>query len=135
MTQEEKKLLLKDLCARGPHGVICQFIWTFSNETTNENVITKGDDIIKCIDICTEEIQANYYGEWVDLEHCKPYLRPMSSMTEEETDRMWEIYESGPAAESSVAVTEYLYGRYLDCHHLIEKGFALEAPEDMYKTE
>ena len=65
----------------------------------------------------------------------KPYLRPMSSMTEEEIDRMWEIYDSGPAAESSVAVAGYLYERCLDCHHLIEKGLALEAPEDMYKTE
>ena len=72
VTKEERQLLLKDLCTRLPYGVICQFIWTYSNETTDgEDVITKGDDNIRCINFYTKEIQADYYGEWVDLEHCK----------------------------------------------------------------
>lgn len=130
MTQEEEQLLLKDLCARLSYGVICQFIWTFSNETTNgEDVITKGDDIIRCIDICTKEIQANYYGEWVDLEHCKPYLRPMSSMTEEETDE----YDRLVMCNASWVVDDWLNKYHFDYRRLIPMGLALEAPEDMYK--
>lgn len=132
MTQEEKQLLLKDLCARLSYGVICQFIWTFSNETTNgEDVITKGDDIIRCIDICTEEIQANYYGELVDLEHCKPYLRPMSSMNEEETDE----YDRLVMCNASWVVDDWLHKNHFDYRRLIPMGLALEAPEGMYKNK
>lgn len=115
MTQEEKQLLLSDLCARLPHYTM----------------VLMGDGGVELL------VSVN-----VDTGICnglkglpKPYLRLMSSMTDKEIDKMWEIYESGPAAESSVAVTEYLYGKHLDCHYLIEKGLALEAPEGMYKTE
>lgn len=120
MTQEEKQLLLKDLRARLPYGVIVE-------------ITSWGGMVGASYDMRLDA------GLLADLLHSeddfKPYLRPMSSMTEEEIDRMWEIYESGPAAESSVAVAEYLYGNHLDCHYLIEKGLALEAPEGMYKTE
>lgn len=121
MTQEEKQLLLKDLCARIPYrpkGVKL-------NKFGDENITVTGYNgrFIETID---DEIK---------VERVRLYLRPMSSMTDEEIDRMWEIYESGPAAESSVAIAEYLYERHLDCHYLIEKGLALEAPESMYKTD
>lgn len=115
MTQQEKQLLLKDLCARLPYGVMVYF------EGWNPEKLSEVN------------LNVNVYNGMGGIPI--PYLRPMSSMTDEEIDRMWEIYESGPAAESSVAVAEYLYGRHLDCHHLIEKGLALEAPEGMYKTE
>ena len=132
MKQEEKQLLLKDLCARLSYGVICQFIWTYSNETKDgEDVITKGDDNIRCIDFYTKEIQADYYGEWVDLEHCKPYLRPMSSMTEEEKDE----YDRLVMCNASWIVDDWLFAHHFDFRKLIQKGLAIEAPKDMYKTE
>ena len=153
MTQADKELLLKDLCARWPYGVICQFIWTYSNETTDgEDVIAKEDDSIRCIDIHTKEILADYYGEWVDVEYCKPYLRPMSSMTEEEKDeltlikdkdfetvRKWynsqymnEIDTPCPVTSGEV---DYCNKHHIDYRGLIEKGLAIEAPEGMYKTD
>jgi hypothetical protein len=115
MTQEEKQLLLKDLCARLPYGVMIYF---------------EGWNPEKLSEINLNEDVYNGMGG-IPI----PYLRPMSSMTDEEIDKMWEIYDSGPVAESSVAITEYLYKRHLDCHYLIEKGLALEAKEGMYKTE
>lgn len=121
MTQEEKQLLLKDLCARLPYVIICNDI--------------HGDSIVTYIDLEEACVYLPDFDECMGIDDIKPYLRPMSSMTDEEIDRMWEIYESGPAAESSVAVSEYLYGNHLDCHYLIEKGLALEATEGMYKTE
>ena len=131
ITKEERQLLLKDLCARLSYGVKCQFIWTFSNETTNgEDVITEGDDNIRCINFYTKEIQADYYGEWVDLEHCKPYLRPMSSMTEEEDDEL-NYATMGNYGENA----DWLNEHHFDYRGLIEKGLALEAPYGMYKTE
>ena len=126
ITKEERQLLLKDLCARLPYGVICQFIWTYDGE----DVITKEDDNIRCINIYTKEIQADYYGEWVDLEHCKPYLRPMSSMTEEEDDEL-NYATMGNYGENA----DWLNEHHFDYRGLIEKGLALEAPYGMYKTE
>ena len=141
MTQEEKLLLLKDLCARFIYGVVCQFIWTYSNETTNgESVITKEDDNIRCIDVHTKEIQADYYEEWVDLEHCKPYLRPMRSITEEEIKELSEIDMKRLIFSSrhltwhlDGEIIDYLNKKMLDWRGLIPRGLAIEAPEGMYK--
>ena len=133
MTQKNKELLLKDLCTRFPYGVICQFIWTYSNETTDgEEVIAKENDNIKCIDIHTKEIQADYCGEWVDLEDCKPYLRPMSSMTKEEKIEYDGM--SAPTAQRKVWVNriDWLNSHHFDYRGLIEKSLALEAPKGMY---
>ena len=157
MTQEDRKLLLTDLCVRSPYGVICQFIWTYSDETTGgKSVTAKEDDNIRCIDIHTKEIQADYYGEWVDLEHCKPYLRPMLSMTEEEAveiDSMgfayWttminnDLRSRGPMSLLDAIITHHKMVKLIDwlnAHHfdyrgLIEKGLALEAPEGMYNIK
>ena len=133
MTQEEKQLLLKDLCARSPYGVVCQFVWTYNNETTDgEDVIDEKDDNIRCIDLHTKEIQADYYGEWVDLEHCKPYLRPMSSMTEEEKKESGELYKKNTGMWDDL---DWLNAHHFDYRGLIPMGLAIEAPEDMYKTE
>ena len=142
MEQSLKQLLLKDLSARLPYGVICQFIWTYSNETTDgESVIAKKDDNIKCINIHIEEIQADYYDEWVDLEHCKPYLRPMSSMTEEELKTFYKIEDMEhpviwnipqPNWHFSIDGIDWLLSKQFDFRGLIEKGLALEASEGMY---
>lgn len=131
MTKEDKELLLRDLCARLPYGIICLFIWTYSNETTDgEVVITKNNDNIKCINIHTEEIQADYYDEWVDLKYCKPYLRPMSSMTEDEEAE----YESIKGWKNEWELVDWLNAHHFDYRGLIEKGLALEAPEGMYNN-
>jgi hypothetical protein len=140
MTQEEK-LLIKDLCSRLPHNVICK-------------LSVKGADVS-----ITEKLDLG------GLEHfmlgtmdVKPYFRPMSSMTEEELKELNEKYGNiayffiqeppyyhGLQAQhsdiGSIEVSEFseIYD-WLNSHHfdyrcLIEKGLALEAPKDMYKTE
>ena len=113
MIEEEKQLLFKDLCGRLPYGVrgtvgACKDCIIYPHDIT---------DLAK------------------DLREVKPYLRPISSMTEEEVFIMWNIIESDAAAEGSSKVTDLLNEWHLDHHHLIEKGLALEAPKDMYKTE
>ena len=89
--------------------------------------------------------------EFMDLENDKPYLRPMSSMTEEERDSLeyyineygdLEKWGSGEGGCSTFDIQKEVmpYIDWLNKHHfdyrgLIEKGLALEAPEGMYKTE
>ena len=69
MTQEEKQLLLKDLCARLPYGVKVQL----SSSASPHKFMGYDKGLVR---IDTDQ---RY-----ELEHIKPYLRPMSSMTEEE---------------------------------------------------
>ena len=135
MTKEERELLLIDLCARLPYGVICQFIWTYCNETTDgEDVIAKENDNIRNIDIHTKEIQADYYGEWVDLEHCKPYLCPLSSMTEEEEYELDNI-RLGNYGEDVDWLNKNMFDYRIvpsTGKSMIESGLAIKAPEGMY---
>ena len=157
MTEANKKLLLIELCARLPYNVTCQFTWTYCNETTDgEEVVAKENDNIRNIDIHTKEIQADYYGEWVDLENCKPYLRPISSMTDEEMDKLFDIlnidkdgkdedwikindvlgikffFPTGKWVEHVALAYDYLYSIHLDFRGLIHLGLAFPAPTGMY---
>ena len=71
MTQEDKELLLKDLCARLPYGVKCQF----------EDTIETIKEIWFCED---ESWQVDGEKTSTCIHAIKPYLFPMSSMTEEQ---------------------------------------------------
>ena len=76
MTPEEKQLLLKDLCARLPYGVICRKI----AKTTDDEQYWLWE--------YPNSIELEKYLRLDDLDiNIRPYLRPISSMTdfEEET--------------------------------------------------
>ena len=138
MTQEEKQLLLRDLCARLPYGVKIQ---TWYGEIITSDLNT--------FPYSTEEMDNE--GMWDQLNNFKPYLRPMSSMTDKEKDELYtamdwygEIDEAGNVytkgqekvyRETFYEYTDWLISHHFDFRGLIEKGLALEAPEDMYKTE
>ena len=79
MTQENsKQLLLKDLCARLPYGVKIELTWWVMGEGTCINTILEPDQI--------EQLLNDEDGDT----EIKPYLRPMSSMTEEEFTNLKE---------------------------------------------
>lgn len=141
MTKEDKELLLlTDLCARLPYGVKVDIPRDYPNNPQIMERIDKDCNII-----------INSILEYAVFEY-KPYLRPMSSMTDEERnewadlfnlelDKLNEIDDEDKAEE----LAPYYFGKchqvsidWLNSHHfdyrgLIEKGLALEAPEDMYK--
>ena len=116
MTQQDKELLLKDLSGRLPYGVMFQC--KYHNFP------------VKCIFIDTDYIGLEYRvnGQFF-LHEIKPYLRPMSSMTEEEGReyRCLQVMRDIPWK-----VVDWLNTYHFDYHGLIEKGLALEAPEGMY---
>lgn len=62
------------------------------------------------------------------IDACRPYLRPMSSMTEEEKRKYIDVTQ----VSNHCAAIDYLNVHYFDYRGLIEKGLALEAPKDMY---
>ena len=117
MTQEEKKqLFLKDLCARLPYYTM----------------VLMGDGAIEPL------VNVN-----VDTYICnglkglpKPYLRPMSSMTVEEKEELYQ--KTGFRIDDCIlglSTFDWLNSHHFDYRGLIEKGLALEAPEGMYKIE
>ena len=63
------------------------------------------------------------------IDNCKPYLRPMSSMTEKEEN---EYINTFLAMWDAV---DWLNEHHFDYRGLIPMGLALEAPEGMYKSE
>ena len=69
-----------------------------------------------------------------DITEIKPYLRPMSSMTEEEKYEFNELPTISSSIQSlSINEIDFLNAHHFDYRGLIEKGLALEASEGMYK--
>ena len=67
-----------------------------------------------------------------------PYLRSISNMTEdevEEWERIVDVTQNWLRIDSIPNAVNFFNKHHLDYHNLIEKGLALEAPTDMYKTE
>ncbi len=136
MTQEEKQLLLKDLCAGLPYGVICH--------------TEKGDGYLCSINqtifgteygININPLKRDYFNDSETEEQViKPYLHPMSSMIEEEKELMKGSVICFNELEGNSTLFDEVGLDWLNAHHfdyrgLIEKGLAIEAPEGMYKTE
>ena len=118
MTKEHKELLFKDLCARLPYGVKLQFSYI----TTSPAILTGIDnDLIICdIAIC-------------ELEDVKPYLFPLSSMTEEQKNEfklLFDLnYASAYCQEIQIAANmiKWLNKNHFDIYGLIPKGLANDA--------
>ena len=154
MTQENKELLLRDLSARLTYGVIVDYKedkydfhhWKIS--TLHALAYSQSGSLIN-----TDYDGWIEYNEYkgcglssgsrpLHLEITLPFLRSMSSMTEEErneylsikmqeTERvaLAEVYLPGTISE----IIDWLNKHHFDYRGLIEKGLALEAPKDMYE--
>ena len=140
MDYKEKQILLVDLCARLPYGVIFQFGGKECHLLENINY-SKDDGFVLLNGLLFSD--------------CKLYLRPMSSMTEEEfnelaaatelqydqlelmdwgNDKTLEFYLEEIPQYCVIKVFDWLNAHHFDYRGLIEKGLALEAPEDMYNS-
>lgn len=141
MTPKEKQLLIKDLCARLPYNLYIR-VEEF-NVPKNDGRITEGfiGNYLKdnrCNDYDTEGILNELADGLIDV---KPYLRPMSSMTEEEkleyftvTRIQWNENDE-PYRELTIEAIDWLLEHHFDYRGLIPMGLAIEAPEGMYKIK
>lgn len=121
MTQEDKNLLLKDLCARLPYGVKVQH---------------QHQDYLN--EVQTIEHISRQYGE-IETESVlgfvddfKPYLRPMSSMTDEEKKEYAKrlFADLGGVYKDYYKALDYLHTIHVDYRGLIEKGLAIAVTEE-----
>ena len=134
MTQEEKQLLLKDLCGRVPYGVKYNF---------------GGYD--GCV-YTMDRISLIAVDDAFPIEDAKPYLRPMSSMTEDEMKELRQEHAKdmkmfadcltksaeGDNSERGKVIShhaaDWCNKNHFDYRGLIPMGLALEAPDGLYET-
>lgn len=122
MTQEEKDLLIKDLCARLPYHTRVK-VW-LKDGTTEEGALDlehNYGDVLR---------DAFYYDKIVKI---KPFLFPLSSMTEEEKEEYCQlqqrvIYNSkGVINEDVTKYINWCYKKHLDINNLIPMELAIDA--------
>ena len=125
MTQEDKELLLKDLCARLPYNVICQVEFKENGKYNSKVMLLSG--------IFTDEAYFTTKGGSIYSNEYKPYLFPLSSMANEQKEKYCQlqqriIYNSKGVVNKDVA--EYInwcYKNHLDINALIPMGLAINA--------
>ena len=126
MTQENKELLLKDLCSRLPYGVKVQT--TYINPQTKERKDI-GTDVLSMVEI---SLLIDGYYEY------KPYLFPLESMTKEQRkeydsiiyhsvelhyDRYYEVID----VDSFKELQDFYHINHLDYRGLIPMDLAIDA--------
>ena len=122
MTQEDKELIFNELCARLPYHVKCK-IW-LKDGTTEEGLLDLQHNYGNVLQ------DAFYYNEIKDI---KPYLFPLSSMTEEEKEEYCQlqqrvIYNSkGVINEDVTKYINWCYKKHLDINNLIPMELAIDA--------
>ena len=113
MTQEDKELLLKDLCARLPYGTL---------------VYAQNAD-----DWYDDEISTQVLSDAINEDYViKPYLFPRSSMTEEQKKEMdsfdpFQTEETKTLGGWAVCLVDFYNKHHFDYHGLIPKGLAIDA--------
>ena len=142
MTQEQKELLLKDLCARLDTNLVCS-IYRIDDEGVGYR-----DEILH--GYCKGDIWYEFYfsedcGIGMDnISKIKPYLLPLSSMTNEQREYIrnrWGVnedfnFEIDPnwgrffvELEDAVDFINWCYENHFDINYLILKGLAIDATD------
>jgi hypothetical protein len=150
MEQEDENLLFRDLSSIFSYGVKVAY-------TTLSDDMPKVWDVIglPAVGLVDIVVPGKYRFAAVPVEEIKPYLRPLSSMTEgerKEINKSYNFSDFGSITiryhmegwwdnDTECSLKDYLYlinwlnKHHFDCRGLIEKGLALEAPKGMYKSE
>lgn len=152
MTKEEKQLLIKDLCGRLPYGV---------------NILHVKDGILGVLSTLDFHLGKNADGELelmcttsffgennVPVEDFKPYLYPLSSMTNEQMEKIEDIlighnpyivfdfltygdivfHQANVSVKAFAELMQLFDKEMLDYRGLIEQGLAIDATElNVYK--
>lgn len=111
MTQEDKELLLKDICARLPYNA--------KVEITNPSTGTK----IRKLDAIALGVVKGFANGYITDTVIKPYLFPLSSMTEKQKIELTCIIDS------DYAQIDWYNKNHFDYRGLIPKGLALDATD------
>lgn len=127
---EEKQILLKDLCGRLKSNLICKVTYKDSEGWKEEDMVLSG--------IIDDEGYFIYKNGSVYSSEFKPYLRTMSSMTYEEREKF--VFGFGSDLYGNIERIDWLIANHFDYRGsipfeergLIPMGLALKAPKGMY---
>lgn len=129
MKQEDKEILIRDLCGRLPYGVKAYIKkWSKLDRKYYEGVYT-----VESIDTSLNTIIADSERSCVEVivgyddSEIKPYLFPMSSMTDEQYKEYWELEHSGNMEHLSIPALDWLNKNNFDYRGLIPMELALDA--------
>lgn len=160
MIPEQKQLLFADLCARLPYGVKIHIDFINSTrshiigDATLDTITSQTNQTFDFVDFEQDynngdvaPIHGYSGGKLLMVDEFKPYLRSMSSMTEEENEELkYEIelelqalasgggHNTVNAAPAAFEI-DFYNKHHFDYRGLIPMGLALEAPEGMYKID
>ena len=142
MKQEDKELLLKDLCARLDTNLVCSIY------RTDDEGVGYRDEILH--GYCKGDIWYEFYFREdcsisIDnVSKIKPYLFPLSSMTEEQMEEFDQLLELELKAindeidpvQATAFEVDFYSKHHLDWRGLIPKGLAIDATGlNIYKEE
>lgn len=128
MTQVDKELLLKDLCARLPYNVKVQHIKNYKDKE-NSSIKTLNYSLLTIVDSIFEH------------EELRPYLFPLSSMTEEqkkeyksfsyhvEMNNLPDYEAEMVEVECATDLIDWYNENHFDYRSLIEKGLAIDCTD------
>ena len=123
MKQEDKDLLLKDLCARLPYRVVCKC----------DNINTQGvlKEIESHYNMCILYDTSEDEYKDCNIFDCRPYLFPLSSMTKEQNKEYAHILVMCSNLANcqllDMTVEDWFRKNHFDYRGLIEKGLAIDA--------
>lgn len=125
MTEDNRKLLMADLCARLPYGVKTDAdVW-------DEESMEYHTDALKVYSVNADGyVRADAGDEEIELyiDEVKPYLRSVENLPDDEVEQLNELW-----AHDAEEALEFVHSRHIDVRDLIGKGLAAEAPEGMYQ--
>ena len=149
MKQEDKILLVKDLCSRLPYGVrVCHMTSEFSGVLHNISVLHMyegNDDSDKYDSIVDYVADIDFFGDGYpyEVEEFKPYLFPLSSISSEQLKEVSEILGKEVEVFDNYlnivnhtrntfsyleldALFDWFNKNHFDYRKLIEKGLAID---------
>ena len=147
MKQEDQELLLKDICARLPYGVKgkCEIDASYDTsfdtklQTHTFNAIVYGikENSLLVTPLIENQDELEFaneeVGDGIDILDFKPYLFPISSMTEEqrqEAESLAEVIKVpmyGEFLSPTPKYYDWLNKNYFDYRGLIPNGLAIDA--------
>ncbi len=126
MTQEDKELLLKDLCARLLYGIKIR-LGDYDYQVCGYN--SEKEMPVKIWYYYDSNLTLKSYID-VYLTDYRPYLRPMSSMTEEEKEQTRDLWIDADTKTHATRLIDFYNKHHFDYRGLIEKGLALEITKE-----
>ena len=132
MTREDKDLVLKDLCGRLPYGVKCYI--PEANDTSILGCIQE-DGVNTLFDFWEDSRKIQYWHQ-LYISEFKPYLFPLSSLTEEQRTKLFDevvelelkaINDEINHTDALMFEIDWYLKNHIDYRGLIDKGLAIDA--------